>query len=92
MNLIAPKDDVVIDNASKLQGQVFCVTGKVHIFKNRAELIANIEANGGKAVSAMSSKVNYLINNDINSTSSKNIQAKKAGIPIISEEDYLSLC
>ena len=92
LNFIAPKDDVVIDNASKLQGKVFCVTGKVHIFKNRAELIANIEANGGKAVSAMSSKVNYLINNDINSTSSKNIQAKKAGIPIISEEDYLSLC
>lgn len=65
--------------------------GKVHIFKNRAELQADIESKGGKCVSSMSSKVDYLINNDINSASSKNQQAKKAGIPIISEEDYMTL-
>ena len=63
----------------------------MHIFKNRAELQADIERKGGKCVSSMSSKVNYLINNDINSTSSKNQQAKKSGIPILTEEDYIKL-
>lgn len=76
---------------NQLEGKIFCVTGKVHIFKNRAELQADIESKGGKCVSSMSSKVDYLINNDINSTSSKNQQAKLAGIPIITEEDYLEL-
>lgn len=76
---------------NQLEGKVFCITGKVHIFKNRAELQADIESKGGKCVSSMSSKVNYLINNDINSTTSKNQQAKKAGIPILTEEDYIQL-
>lgn len=76
---------------NQLEGKVFCITGKVHIFKNRAELQADIERKGGKCVSSMSSKVNYLINNDINSTSSKNQQAKKSGIPILTEEDYIKL-
>lgn len=75
----------------QLEGKIFCITGKTHIFKNRAELQADIESKGGKCVGSMSSKVNYLINNDINSTSSKNQQAKQAGIPILTEEDYLEL-
>ena len=76
---------------NQLEGKVFCVTGKVHIFKNRAELQADIESKGGKCVSSMSSKVNYLINNDNTSTTSKNLAAKQAGIPIITEEEYLQL-
>lgn len=75
-----------------LEGKVFCITGKVHIFKNRAELQADIESKGGKIVSSMSSKVTYLINNDNASTSSKNLAAQKANIPIITEEEYLELC
>lgn len=75
-----------------LEGKVFCITGKVYIFKNRAELQEDIESKGGKVVSSMSSKVTHLINNDNTSTSSKNLAAQKANIPIITEEEYLELC
>ena len=79
------------ENINNLEGKVFCITGKVHIFKNRAELQADIENKGGKVVSSMSSKVTHLINNDNTSTSSKNLAAQKAGIPIITEEEYLQM-
>lgn len=72
---------------TKLQDKVFCITGKVHTVKNRDELKALIEAQGGKVVGSMSGKVNYLVNNDITSTSSKNIAAKQMNIPIITEEE-----
>lgn len=74
-----------------IKDKVFCITGKVHSFKNRDELKADIESYGGKVVSSISSKVNYLINNDITSTSSKNKAAKDAGIPIITEDEYLKM-
>ena len=86
---IKQKDENKKEN--NLKDKVFCVTGKTHIFKNRAELTADIENKGGKVVSAMSSKVHYLINNDITSTSAKNQAAKSTGIPILTEEDYLAL-
>jgi DNA ligase (NAD+) len=76
-----------IETKNSLEGLTFCITGKVHTVKNRDELKTIIENNGGKVVSSMSSKVNYLINNDITSTSSKNKTAKDLGIPIITEED-----
>lgn len=69
----------------------FVVTGKVNKFKNRDELKAVIEARGGKVTGSISSKTNYLINNDVNSTSSKNVSAKKLGIPIISEETFIEM-
>ncbi len=80
-----------IQNNNSLEGKTFCITGKVHIYKNRDELKTYIENNGGKVVSSMSSKVNYLINNDITSTSSKNIAAKQLGIPIITEEEFQAM-
>ena len=80
------------ENIKILDGKIFCITGKVNHFKNRAELQADIESKGGKVVSSMSSKVTYLINNDNTSTSSKNLAAQKAKIPIITEEEYLELC
>lgn len=80
------------ENAKILDGKVFCITGKVKHFKNRAELQADIESKGGKVVSSMSNKVTHLINNDNTSTSSKNLAAQKANIPIITEEEYLELC
>lgn len=84
-------EDKDIENVKLLNGKTFCVTGKVHLFKNRTELQQDIESKGGRVVSSMSSKVDYLINNDINSTSSKNRVAKESGIPIITEEDYMAL-
>lgn len=76
-------------NATLLAGKTFVITGDVYIFKNRAELQTKIEELGGKTSSSVSSKTNYLINNDIESNSSKNKKAKELGIPIISEDDFL---
>ncbi|NLM11428.1 MAG: NAD-dependent DNA ligase LigA [Clostridiaceae bacterium] len=67
----------------------FVVTGSVNHFKNRAELKNVIEERGGKVSESVTSNTNYLINNDINSTSSKNKKAKELGIPIITEEQLL---
>ena len=79
------------DKSVKLDSCIFVITGKLQNFKNRQELIDRIEAAGGKVASSVSSKTNYLINNDVNSTSSKNKKAKELNIPIITEEDFLEM-
>ena len=78
-------------SGNALEGKTFCVTGKVHIWKNRDELSAAVTAAGGKVTSSISSKTDYLVNNDINSTSSKNLKAKELNIPIITEEQLQEL-
>lgn len=75
----------------KINGKVFVVTGSVHHYKNRNELKADIEKNGGKVSGSISSKTSYLINNDIDFNSSKNKKAKELNIPIITEEQFLSM-
>lgn len=83
---------IVLDETPKtLQGKTFVVTGSVNHYKNRDELKADIVTHGGTVVGSVSSKTSYLINNDINSTSSKNQKAKSLNIPIISEEDFLKM-
>lgn len=79
------------EEVKSLENLVFCITGKVKIFKNRAELQADIESKGGKCVGSVSKNVNYLINNDNTSTSAKNLKAKELGIKIITEEEFLTL-
>lgn len=64
------------------------ITGRVSKFKNRNALKELIEARGGKVVDSISKNTTVLINNDVNSTSSKNVSAKKLGIPIMSEEEF----
>lgn len=76
---------------SKLANLTFVITGSINNFNNRDEMIEYIESFGGKIVSSVSSKVNYLINNDITSTSSKNKKAKELGIPIITEEELMEM-
>ncbi len=78
-----------IKEEQTLEGKVFVITGSVYHFSNRNELKAYIEERGGKVTGSVTSKTNYLINNDVDSTSSKNKKAKELGIPIISEEDLL---
>ena len=73
----------------KLQNLTFCITGKVSIWKNRDELSAFIENLGGKVTGSVSKNTDYLINNDVNSTSAKNNKAKELGIPIISEQTFM---
>ncbi|MDD6292462.1 MAG: NAD-dependent DNA ligase LigA, partial [Eubacteriales bacterium] len=86
------KSKIVLDEIpNTLQGKTFVVTGSVNHYKNRDELKADIVAHGGTVVSSVSSKTSYLINNDINSTSSKNQKAKSLNIPIITEEEFISL-
>ena len=75
-------------NDAGLKGKVFCITGKLKEWKNRDELKAFIESKGGKVTGAVSKNTSYLINNDTESTSSKNLSAKKLGIPIITEEKF----
>ena len=69
----------------KLNNLNFCITGSLNHFKNRDELVKVIEDNGGK-ITGVSKKLNYLINNDSTSTSSKNKKANELNIPIITED------
>ena len=84
--------NITIQNTSlKLSGKTFVITGKLHKFKNRDQLVAVIEDNGGVVKSSITKDTNYLINNDINSQSSKNLKAKSLSIPVISEETFLEM-
>ena len=74
---------------SKLQDQVFVITGKLSHFKNRDAIKDKIESLGGKVSGSVSKNTHYLINNDVNSTSSKNQTAKSLNIPILSEADFI---
>lgn len=74
-----------------LAGKTFVITGSLVSFPNRDALKKVIEDRGGKVSGSVSAKTDYLINNDINSNSSKNKNAKKLGVPIITEEDFLSM-
>ena len=78
-------DGISLNNAT------FCITGKLVHFENREQLVQSIEDHGGKFVSSVTSKTNYLINNDKDSTSSKNTKAKQIGCVVISEQDYLKM-
>lgn len=72
-------------------GKTFVITGSLTHFTNRKELQELIESKGGKATGSVTAKTTYLINNDVNSTSSKNKKARELGIPILSEEEFLKL-
>ena len=74
----------------KCNGMTFVVTGDVHHYKNRNELKAYIESQGGKVTGSVSKSTTYLINNDITSTSGKNKKAQELGIEIITEDDFIS--
>lgn len=82
---------IMSETTNELENKTFVVTGSVKHYQNRDALKADIEAHGGKVVGSVSSKVNYLINNDINSTSSKNQKAKSLNVPIISEDQFLEM-
>ena len=89
--IIEMRPVVFISVSNKLDGKTFVITGKLKTFKNRNEIKAAIEKEGGKVTDSVSSKTDYLINNDVDSTSSKNLKAKKLNIPIITEDDFLNL-
>lgn len=77
------------DQGDALSGKIFVITGSLEHFENRSELKKLIEKNGGKVTSSVTRNTDYLINNDTNSTSSKNKKAKELGVAIISEGTFL---
>lgn len=79
------------EDADRFAGVNFVITGSVEHFANRAQVKEEIEKRGGKVTGSVTSKTSYLINNDINSASSKNRKARELGVPIISEEDFIKM-
>lgn len=73
-----------------LEGKTFVITGSVYHFKNRNELKARIEELGGKVTGSVTGKTSYLINNDSQSSSSKNKKARELGVPILTEDEFLA--
>lgn len=79
-----------LDNVEKkCYGLTFVITGNVYIFANRTEFIEYVEKQGGSVTGSISKKTNYLVNNNIDSPSSKNSKAKEMGIPVISEAEFV---
>ncbi len=85
------KEDKKDASQLPLNGMTFVITGSVEHYANRNELKEVIEANGGKATGSVTSKTNYLINNDATSASSKNKKAKELGVSIITEEQFMQM-
>ena len=79
------------DVGESLAGKTFCITGRLERVKNRNELVSLIESHGGRVASSVSGNTDYLINNDVNSGSSKNASAKRLNIPIITENEFFEM-
>ena len=89
LNVLTVEQTSTTATGEKCKGLVFVVTGDVHHYKNRNELKAYIESQGGKVTGSVSKSTSYLINNDVTSTSSKNQKAHQFNIPIISEDEFV---
>ena len=89
LNVLTVEQTSAAATGEKCKGLVFVVTGDVHHYKNRNELKAYIESQGGKVTGSVSKSTSYLINNDVTSTSSKNQKAHQFNIPIISEDEFV---
>ena len=85
-----PASEPVTEVRGSCAGLTFVITGEVHRFKNRDAFKACVEANGGKVAGSVSKKTDFLVNNDLESTSSKNMKARELGIPILSEDDFIA--
>ncbi|MDD3570395.1 MAG: NAD-dependent DNA ligase LigA [Lachnospiraceae bacterium] len=89
LKYITPQKIIETQENLKLEGINFVITGDVEYFKNRKELQEKIETMGGKVTGSVTSKTNYLINNDAFSASSKNKKAKELNVPIITENQFI---
>lgn len=84
LNFEKPKSNVVVND--NINGKTFVITGSLNKFKNRDEVKNIIENLGGKVTGSVSAKTDYLINNDIQSSSGKNKKAKELNVPIVNED------
>ena len=85
------KVEINASSAGKCSGLTFVITGDVNKYKNRDEFTAYVESQNGSVTGSVSKKTSYLVNNDIESDSSKNKKAKELGIPIISEDQFIEM-
>ncbi len=85
------KVDNKANAGGKCTGLIFVITGDVHHYKNRDEFKAYVESQNGSVTGSVSNKTNYLVNNDIESASSKNQKAKQLGVPIITEDQFVEI-
>lgn len=85
------KENNIVDKKVDLSDMTFVITGSLNHYKNRDELVGVIEQLDGKVSGSVTAKTSYLINNNIDSTSSKNVKARKLGIPIITEEYFINM-
>lgn len=83
------KKETINVSGSDLTGKVFVITGSLTQFKNRDDMKERIESLGGKVSGSVSAKTTALINNDIESTSSKNKKAKQLNVPILTENMFI---
>jgi DNA ligase (NAD+) len=91
LDLSVPEEKKESNTGISLDNATFCITGKLEHFANRDAMFESITSHNGKYLSGVSTKLNYLVNNDINSTSSKNVTAKSLGIPIITEQELVNM-
>ena len=77
------------EEGGRCKGLTFVITGDVHHYKNRDEFKAYVEAQGGKVTGSVTGKTSYLVNNDLESASSKNRKARELSVPVISEDEFL---
>lgn len=82
-------EKVKINNDSTLDGITFVITGNVYEYKNRAEFKKSVEARGGRVAGSVTKKTNYLVINDLNSTTSKANKARELNVPLISEDEFI---
>ena len=85
-NILLLDEFIPVTSGGKCNGKTFVITGKLESYKNRDEIVAYIESQGGKVADSISKKTNYLINNNSQSSSSKNKKAMALDIPIITEK------
>ena len=90
-NFLTINNKIEEKKEQKLEGLTFCITGKIKHWKNRDELSAFIASLGGKVTGSVSANMDYLINNDINSTSAKNNRSKELGKQIIDEQTFIDM-
>ena len=89
--MLAYEKDVPAAADATLDATTVVITGKLALHKNRDELVKRITERGGKVTGSVSKNTHILINNDVNSTSSKNVSAQRLGIPIMTEEEFVNL-
>ncbi|MCH5177122.1 MAG: NAD-dependent DNA ligase LigA [Prevotellaceae bacterium] len=89
LSKVRVREDKPLSAGNRCANMTFVITGDVHHYRNRKELQAYIESQGGKVSGSVSGATNFLINNDLQSASSKNQRARQLGIPILSEDEFI---